>query len=522
LKRGTGWPFESIWLYVLAGVLLIGGPVWHYLYVHRYPFNLPEATILVTGAALLGALVAIAGWWMGGVWSGLIFGGLILLFVDLQFNLEPWVPTLVIIAVPFAFSLVVRKRRGLITCISLGVFNLASVPRFGGDPVRTAQRDVTPGREPPLLVHLVLDEQWGIGGLRAAAAAQTADFLRGFYLDHGFEVYEGAYSRSDLTIVSISEMLSLGARPEIQDFGNSRWPNKFRLLKNPYFKRLREMGYDIEVYQTDYFDYCHAVDAPVASCVTVANNSIANIAELQASLTLRTVLAARYFLNATSAVYGRLVTDNPVWRLSLIGRALTELERARSGIITGPGRGVAMFIHVLAPHRPLEVHSDCEEYKDPAQRIGFDSPPGLSFPTILSRYDEQVRCLHREIEKLLAAIDGVAGRDGAIVIVSGDHGARMPGGKGDTVAAPRSGLVLNSDYPTLLAIRRPHFPGGLHPGAVPVQDFLKVLIERDFAGPIDSTWQHYVYFMLEEGAHKARRDTVALRPEDMVWERPIH
>jgi hypothetical protein len=501
---------------------MIGGPVWHYLYVNRYPFSLPEATILSVGSALLGALVGISAWWSGGILAGLIFGGLLFVFVDLQFDLEPWVPTLVIIAVPFALALILRTRRALITCISLAVFNLTSLPRSEADEVPLARRDMNPGPERPLLVHLILDEQWGIGGLRAAGADQTADFLRGFYLDHGFEVYEGAYSRADLTIVSISEMLSLGVPPEIQDFGNAKWPNRFRLVKNPYFKRLREMGYDIEVYQTDYFDYCRAVDAPVASCVTVANNSIANIADLQAPLALRTVLAVRYFLNATSATYGRLVTDNPVWRLSLIGRALTELERARSAIIAGPGRGVAVFLHVLAPHRPLEVHSDCREYKDPAQRIGFYPPPGLSFPTILFRYDEQVRCLHREIGKLLAAIDRVAGRDGAIVIVSGDHGGRMPGSKGDTVAAPRSTLVMNSEYPTLLAVRRPHVAGGLHPGAVPVQDFLKVLIERDFAGPIDSTWQHYVYFMLEAGAHRARRDTVALRPLDMLWDRPIH
>ena len=41
-----GSALESGRLYALAGALMTGGPVWHYLFVNRYPFDRPEAVVL--------------------------------------------------------------------------------------------------------------------------------------------------------------------------------------------------------------------------------------------------------------------------------------------------------------------------------------------------------------------------------------------------------------------------------------------------------------------------------------------
>jgi hypothetical protein len=77
VKLTGGRPTESVWLYALAGALLTGGPVWHYLFVNRYPFDRPETVILPLVAGLLGAAGAVVARRIGGVVGSLCFGGLL-------------------------------------------------------------------------------------------------------------------------------------------------------------------------------------------------------------------------------------------------------------------------------------------------------------------------------------------------------------------------------------------------------------------------------------------------------------
>lgn len=521
---------ESSWLYALAGAAMTGGPVWRYLFVNRYPFGRPEAVVLPLVAMLLGVAIALIGHRAGGLIEWLSFSALLYIFVDLQFDLEKSIPTLVVVGACLALPQLIRTRRALITCFTLGAFDLASLPRPAMvSQLARAPTATRPKGSLPLLLHVVLDEQWGIGGFRAAGDSATADFLTDFYRQRGFEVYEAAYSRSDLTRESIAEVMSLGSRmvPAARVPETASYPAGFRLLVNPYFERLRELGFSIQVYQTTHLDHCHSAGILVESCETVPANSIANIGYLRGPWMGRAVLAGRYFLNLTSHTYVRLKRppDSSVWRRSNAGRALAELGDVRDAIARRPGGGTAIFVHVLLPHRPFEVNADCRAYPDPGQRVGYETPKHLSdsvWHSILARYAAQDHCVHRALAELLAAVDSTVGRDGAIVIVHGDHGSRLQQNEPEGVAVSRlDQQQLNSLFSTLLAIRRPRVPASVRTEAVPVQDFLWELIGHQFLGEVSGEWVHVVRGGQPDSLHWPADSVRTLSAAEMLWVRPI-
>ena len=527
-RAHRGSPLESVWLYALAGALMTGGPVWHYLFVNRYPFDRPEAVFLPLAAGLLGAGIAVVGRRLGGLLASLSFGALLYVFVDLQLNLEQSVRTLLVALGCVVLAHLLRSRRALLICLMLGTFNLASLPRRGGTPA--PPREAAGIRRPdslPVLVHIVLDEQWGIGGLRAAGDQATAQFLTAFYLERGFEVYEGAYSRWAQTVTSIADMMSLGRPVKTQPVPpDAKFPDRFRLLGNPYFERLLTMGYSIDVYGPTYVDYCRARAVPVAACRTVPGNSIANLGALGGAWTERAWLAGQYFLSVTSHAYRRLGgRDAEVRRRASAGGGLAQLAEVRDALADGVG-ATAILVHVLVPHRPLELEADCRVRADPTQRIGYDLPVPLSdsaWNALMALYADQVRCAHLAVGSVLDALDRTVGREQAIVIVQGDHGSGLhpddetPAGRGTTPASTWDAERLNSAYSTLFAIRRPGVPGAVHREALPIQDFFWRLIRNDFRHGSDTTWEHYVRVHLTDSLPAAADNIRALAPAEMLW-----
>ena len=176
-------PPEPAWRYGIAGALMLAGPVGRELYVNYYPAR-PEAFVLPLVAGILGALVAISSRHLGGLVGTLMFGGLLFVFADLQFDLDVHVRTAFVLAGCIALAQLLVTHRAAIFAAGLGALYLSSIVRPANssqDRIATASGTTSRG---PLLVHVILDEQWGIGGLRAAGDSGTADFLTTFYLEH--------------------------------------------------------------------------------------------------------------------------------------------------------------------------------------------------------------------------------------------------------------------------------------------------------------------------------------------------
>lgn len=517
MKVVGGEPAEPYRLYAAAGALMLGGPVWHYLYVNHYSFGRPEAVLLPLGAALIGSAVAVLGHRIGGVIESVGFGVLLYLFLDLQFNPEKWSYSAVILAASIVLAMVLRRKRAILTCVTLGVLYLVSLPRFGSVPAEDRAAASLTEADLPVLVHIVLDEQWGVGGFQAEGDTATAAFLTQFYGERGFELFTGAYSRHDQTLQSVPEELSLGQPVRVDSLRAGHWA----LRGIPYFEFLVSQGYAIHVYQTGLLDYCNG-DVRVVSCETQSGNSIANIGALQGRWTTRANLTGRYFLNVTSNVYRRLHPDPEVWRRATAGGGLLALDHVRKALAAFPGRGRAIFAHVLLPHRPIEVGPECSALEDPEQRIGNEIPVHFSdsaWSEVLHRLGDQVRCTHHRLGAVLDALDTLAGKDNSIVIVQGDHGSRLFKDRPQSSAPSQWSLkVLNARFSTLLAVRRPRVPPAVHSEAIPVQDFLWALVRQRFEGRVQDPWRHYIR---RSPGDSALTDTVrVLGPKDMLWAPP--
>ncbi|HEX6308121.1 MAG TPA: hypothetical protein VFZ69_08035 [Longimicrobiales bacterium] len=485
-------PAEPVGVAFAAGALMAGGPVWHYLLVNHYPLTRPEAVVLPLTAALIGGAIACVAWRLGGWIGTVLFAGLLYVFVDLQFDLHVQVPSAALIIGCVVLSRLLQAHRARLAVITLGVFYLAALPGFVQRTEYSAREAIRPGSSLPLVVHVILDEQWGIGGLRAAGDTATAEFLEEFYTDRGFEVYPAAYSRWAQTLASIPDVLNLG-QPYALD---SVSPRRFRPKHNLYFERLRQRGYEIRVHQSTLLDYCRTARAEVVSCAEVDGNSIANLAYYRGPWTRRALIVSRYFLNVASHAYTKLHHDPTVWRRAVAGGGLRQLDRVRDEIASGPAKGTAFFIHALLPHRPLEVDAQCRAYANPGQRVGYDDGVGASdslFRAHLGLYAAQTRCAHRAVAAVLDAIDSIAGRGSSIVIVHGDHGSRMSQEDLEEMTVARyDEQQLNAVFPTLLAIRRPGVPAAVHPEPVPAQEFLWHLVASDFKGDPPPVWSHFV------------------------------
>lgn len=514
---------EAQWLYALAGALMVGGPVWRELYVNRYP-DRPEAFIVPLVAAAIGATGGITSRLVGGLLGTMLFGGLLFVFVDLQFDLHHRTYTALLLAGSIGLALLLVTHRAVISGLALGTFYLTSLIRTAvAAPTRPATTDAV-RTITPVLVHIILDEQWGVGGFRAAGDTVTAEFLKAFYLKRGFELFEAAYSRYELTTESVPIALSLGNSPIFSQEKTTTFarPYEKTLHTNPYFARLHELGYDIRVYQPTFIDYCSGTDAAVASCDVQSGNSISNIGFLEGSWITRGIWISRFFLNTRSHVYERLIHEPTIWRRSVAGGGLATMRSVTDAIREREQRPTAYFVHALLPHRPIQTDAECRVLTDPSGHIGYDYPQHPSdslWRAALRFYAGQVRCAHKALANLIDAIDSTVGPDQSIVIVHGDHGSRMYPRKPVREALEAYTVEeLNATFATLLAVRRPKVGAVLHGSPTPVQDVIWELARTDFAGPIPDKWEHTLRKMPDSS--NATGTVRPLANSDMLWARP--
>jgi hypothetical protein len=408
----------------------------------------------------------------------------------------------------------------MITAMALGAFYLSSLVRTTSPLLITAGPPVPSSG--PVLVHVILDEQWGIGGLRAAGDSATADFLKAFYLERGFEVYEGAYSRYEYTAQSVPMVLSLGLTPRLDEDrpglpGGPYWRSMGR---TPYLERLRELGYGIRVYQSTFLDFCSAADVPTTDCDVQSSNSIGNIGLVGGSWIIRGLWAARYFLSTRSHVYAKLTPETTAWRRARATGGNAEIQRLASVLAAGRATSTAYLVHVLLPHRPIHLDAECRVLSDGSKHVEYAYPKQFSdsqWRVAVLAYGDQVRCAHRLLGQVIEAVDNTVGRDNSIVIVHGDHGSRMhPRRVADEELQAYSLTDLNSIFSTLLAIRRPHFAAAVHQDPIPVQDAVWKLARSGFADSLSSRWQHEV----RSGRDSLGKESVRpLTATDMLWVR---
>lgn len=522
-KPATGR--DRPWHYALAGAFMVAGPLARELYYARYPLNSIEALILVLGLAVTGAAIAVGGSRLGRYPSGVVFAALFLLFLDLQFDFRRLGALAGVAAACLVLSLLLSRWRATITCLVLGVFYLTSLPFRSRDDVsiRNSQESAGQVALRPI-IHVVLDEQLGIGGFRGIGDTLTAGFLTDFYVRRGFDVYAGAYSRFNVTRKSIAAVLSLGEVDESAILRPTREGSPAPLVSNPYFARLAGEGHLINVYESANLDYCQTSRIEVATCIRVPPTSVTNISFMRISWRQKARLVLEFHLVHSSrlrSLHPRLRKLEP--RRIFAARGLELLRSASNDLVRRRNRADFFFAHVLLPHHPYEVDDECVSYLERvlAPSTSKRTPDSLR-TSREARYRAQVRCIHRVLGQFLDQVEEVFGRNQAVIIVHGDHGSRAthrcepninchpPAATEEHVKSYRP-VDFTAEFATLLAVRGPDSKGAVHWESTPVQDFLWAFIKSGFKTAPGTPWQHYIYL------NSPTRIAYPLRPADMLW-----
>ncbi|MFQ6017418.1 MAG: hypothetical protein ACE5KF_04425 [Kiloniellaceae bacterium] len=494
----------------MAPALILLAPFVGFIRFHDYGLWRPES--LLCAALLVGFGLVISGFiaLRPAILRPAVIGLLLAFFVDLQLRTATgtgigrfvtWElvsghrqAALTAVAVVVALSLMtvtwlLRRHLGAIVSSGFGVIVLTGVllPMERIPNGETHNRNMAPRADLPPVIHLVLDGQIGLEGLPPDIPGGTdlRRALRTFYEDFGFTVFGRAYSGYTSTYESLSNLVNgqmsrrSGAHTVAAD---GRIPRSgIRLRGNAWFRALSQRGYRIRVYHTDYLDFCTPEEANVDYCFVSPSNSIHSVAETdlgpgaKAGIILSTYLSGslvyRIVANAGRA-YARLpkITPKWLWEKTRFGAlaAVSVPDRIAADLRAAP-RGTAFFAHLMIPHGAYVFDRDCRLRTDlltwlgaidPAAPAPFTNTPG-SRAVRYRWYFDQVRCVHRKLAALFAAMKETGVFEHATIVVHGDHGSRIALLESNIRFADRlSETDLIDNHSTLFAVRAP----GLAPG----------------------------------------------------------
>lgn len=483
-----------------ALALIVLAPFVVLLSFHGYAYLTPEVLLIVAAVLVIATLLAVLIGVTGRVGRTLVLAGLIALFIDMHVELPPWSSrniTLAFLGAVAALAAILWLLREHATKILAIVFIvLIAMTLLRGNPAShqiVSERTSTASSgnaEPPLLIHLLLDEHIGAEGLPTEIAGTRAlrPELIDFYTSRGFRLFGGAYSQYANTYNSIANLLNFSARevshPYLLHGDEAEWD----LKEAAYFQLLQQRGYRLHVYQSTYLDLCHVDGVQLAECTTYPVKSLGMLQGLplpaieKASAMANAIMTQSQVLRVGQKVYERGIRAAflrigwrlPAWRwqgpLFAPLSVPDVLERIGADVLRQP-RGHAFFAHLLLPHYPYLFDQRCELRTSTADWLTnrIASTDVRVYNTKESRaqkyerYAQQTRCMLTLLGDLLDDLERRGLLDDAIIVVHGDHGSRIPVHWPSGVAL-HSGVLSDSDFSdtfsTLYAIRAPGVPSG--------------------------------------------------------------
>ncbi len=361
-----------------------------------------------------------------------------------------------------AVCVLMRRHLDLIVTAVFGTIVLTTIAlpaATGGEPVRTGSLPEQVSDLPPL-IHIILDEHIGLGGLPSGMQEAEAprQAMREVYKD--FALYSHAYSRFAETKYSLTSLMNGDVGADIGDLVEGDLYT-FAPTRNDWLERLKDEGYAIKIYQSAWFDMCRTPGIAVDACYTYSffsPNAIQR-APLSTGQRLR-ALVTKLFIGR-----GALQLEPMV--------GMEALDQFRADIAKAP-RGVAYIVHLLVPHFGYLYADDCS-LLDPSrwEREAFGDDHAYSAEEragLYRRYLPQLQCADRRMSELFAELQQLGVYDEATIIVHGDHGSRIAE-RPYITEMPHSLSAQDKidHYATLLAIKAPGLAAGIHAEARPLQ-----------------------------------------------------
>lgn len=373
----------------------------------------------------------------------------------------------------------------------------------------------------PLVVHLILDEHMGVGGMtnRLLNGDRIRKSIEHFYVENDFRLFSRAYSEYFDTHSSLATSLNA-------DYPNSaqvavKHRDKYILTKNSYLNQWAENGYAINILQSSYFDFCRNEAVQVESCTTYKHDAFDEVSVSTLPLKDRiTLISTMYYSSLTMfrllkliEIYLRKLVDQSdvshsvfgLWHGRIGPLAVRSSFDALIDNVSKSQGGELFFAHLLMPHYPYVYDSHCS-IRTPIsswqtrQRVdGRNSQSSRQQRYLL--YFEQVECTIKLLDHLFAAMKKAGTYENSIIIVHGDHGSRITRMDPDTSNVNQLTIDDYIDsYSTLYAIKKPNMQPGIDGRMMSLPDLSLYALGL---GPMSAPEmkQHFIYLPNEDGPY---------------------
>jgi hypothetical protein len=519
-----------------ALALIVLAPFVVLLSFHGYSYFTPEVLLIVASGLAAAAVIALLIGFTSRFIRVAALAGLIALFIDMHVNLAAWSSLLIALTSLGTFAALagilwlLREHATTILCVVfVTLIGLTLMRANPGSHQIVTERVATAGSgnaEPPLLIHLLLDEHIGVEGLPPEIPGTRAlrPELIEFYTSRGFRLFGGAYSQYANTHNSIANLLNFTSREVSRPYVLHGTRYEWNLEEAAYFQMLQERGYRLHVYQSSFMDLCHAAGVQPQQCTTYPVKNLAMIQGLavpstqKAGAIANAIVTQSNVLRVVNTLYERKIraallragVQLPAWRWQgplFASLRVPDVFQQLSADIARHPRGHAFFAHLLLPHYPYLFDRRCQLRPSMSDwltnRIAATEPfvynTAESRAQKYERYAEQTRCVLTLLDGLLDDLGSRGLLEDATIVIHGDHGSRIPV-RFPTGRALSTGLLTDSDlrdtFATLYAIHAPGVAPGYDEAPRSIVELLNHHANRE---PLSAPGSCRVFLLVENG-----------------------
>ncbi|HEX2255951.1 MAG TPA: hypothetical protein VHG92_04465, partial [Afifellaceae bacterium] len=294
-------------------------------------------------------------------------------------------------------------------------------------------------------------------------------------------LYGRAYSRFAETQYSLMTLMSgeVPAQPEqIAKYNN---PVGYEMvLRNAWLEKLKKKGYQIDIYGTMFVDFCSNSEHLINYCYYHPMLSIDSIQRASLEPEVKAELIARAIFQSVSNITKHHVPlYGPISAMQMFDQFENEFFKQPNG--------VAYIVHVLIPHQAYIYDSECQIREKPSTWLNASIDEHVLYNTAQSR-EERYRLYFPQVHCITARLVGFFDRmkreglfDDAIIVVHGDHGARIATERARfTDPGGLSERDVVDHFSTLFAVKAPHVAPGYRRDLRSIQSlFAEMFLDRE-------------------------------------------
>ena len=262
---------------LVAIILILIPPFVEFAYTNSFIFEIANVIILAGYTVVACAISMLINKYPNRLIRAVILTALIVLFLDARvdiFRLFGFAALLIIPGLVIAIWLLYLQASTILIAvfggIFVGIFFRPVYPDVQEYPAAQLPNDSRTANL-PVYVHIVLDEFTGIEALDDDIDNQKEfkQSAKNLFADNGFRLFGRAYSEYRDSFDTLSAGLNSysGLNPE-RYYTRDERNNSYTLTENKYFRELSASGYNIQVYQTLFVNFCDEAKDIIRQCLT--------------------------------------------------------------------------------------------------------------------------------------------------------------------------------------------------------------------------------------------------------------